>query len=78
MSAQFQGGGPAVKKGPVSRIYETLAIDDGGDLRVRRTVRRAIEQLVRFLSHYAAAVKRQRAAALARAGRAPGSRESNS
>lgn len=80
MTAEQQGGqaGPG-KRGPVSRIYEVMGIDDGGDVRVRQAVRRVIEQLIRFISHYSAALKRQarseKVAEDAAVRRAPGARE---
>jgi hypothetical protein len=50
---------PGKKPGPVSRVYEAIGIDDEGDARVRRLVRRSIEQVVRFVTHYAEALKRE-------------------
>ncbi len=50
---------PGGKPGPVSRIYEVIGIDDEGNPRVRRLVRRSIEQVVRFVTHYAEALKRE-------------------
>ena len=53
--------GAEPRQDPVSRIYEVLRIDDGGDAQVRILVRRAILQVARFVVHFAEALKREAA-----------------
>ena len=51
---------PPRPPGRVSKIYEVIGIDDGGDPHVRRSVRRVLAQVVRFVAHYAEALKSER------------------
>jgi hypothetical protein len=50
------------QRGTISRIYEVIGIDDGGDPYVRRSVRRVLSQVIRFITHYAEALKREKRA----------------
>lgn len=47
------------KRGPVSRVYEAIGLDEEGDLRVRQAVRGAIRQFIAFVTRYRSALKRE-------------------
>lgn len=47
------------KRGPVSRVYEAIGLDEDGDLRVRQAVRGAIRQFIAFVTRYRLALKRE-------------------
>lgn len=62
MIQRDDASGKPPRQRSISRIYEVIGIDDGGDPLVRRSVRRVLSQVIRFITYYAEALKREKRA----------------